>query len=95
MAKALGNFLKMNSSLTHLNLSHNHLQERHAAVLAPLMEFNRSLLGLHLSGNEIVVNSRGFIVPHSKVDPRSVVLPPVEHYVNTVKRVRWLHGSFA
>ena len=47
---ALADFLKVNTSLHHLNLSNNNIKREHALILAQGMQDNRTLLGLHMTG---------------------------------------------
>lgn len=56
---ALGGFLKSNRSLTHLDISHNHIDSAsQLATLQASLESNHTLLGLHVAGNAWAVWAR-------------------------------------
>ncbi|TYZ52884.1 hypothetical protein PybrP1_011629 [[Pythium] brassicae (nom. inval.)] len=60
---ALADALANNKVLLHLDLANNQLDLADCALLATHLESNQTLIGLHMSGNCGVVDSRGFLVP--------------------------------
>lgn len=60
---ALADALANNKVLAHLDLSSNHLDVDDCALLSKQLESNHTLIGLHMSGNCGVVDSRGFLIP--------------------------------
>lgn len=65
-AKAMSYILANNSSLTHLNLSHNHLTAEDCKVIGEGLEHNHALLGLHISGNEGRLDAFGHLIPYTE-----------------------------
>ncbi|KAJ0392781.1 hypothetical protein ATCC90586_002931 [Pythium insidiosum] len=63
IVSALADALANNKVLVHLDLSNNHLDVEDCAVLAKQLELNQTLIGLHLSGNCGVMDTKGFIIP--------------------------------
>lgn len=60
---ALADSLANNKVLVHLDISNNHLDMDDCALLAKHLESNQTLIGLHMSGNCGVIDSRGFLIP--------------------------------
>lgn len=60
---ALADSLANNKVLSHLDISNNHLDMDDCALLAKHLESNHALIGLHMSGNCGIVDTRGFLVP--------------------------------
>lgn len=60
---ALADSLANNKMLAHLDISNNHLDMDDCALLAKHLESNQTLIGLHMSGNCGVIDSRGFLIP--------------------------------
>jgi hypothetical protein len=57
----LADMLRRNRTLTHLDLSFNHLDRDQCAVLGEALAHNHTLLGLHMDGNACTVTSCGFL----------------------------------
>ena len=65
-ALALGEYFQVkNLSLIHLDISHNNIPYVDCAHLAESIKDNHSILGLHVDGNEMTLDSLGFISPLS------------------------------
>uniref|UniRef100_K3WMZ5 Uncharacterized protein n=1 Tax=Globisporangium ultimum (strain ATCC 200006 / CBS 805.95 / DAOM BR144) TaxID=431595 RepID=K3WMZ5_GLOUD len=60
---ALADSLANNKVLVHLDISNNHLDTADCALLAKQLESNQTLIGLHMSGNCGIVDTRGFLIP--------------------------------
>ncbi|GMF24386.1 unnamed protein product [Phytophthora lilii] len=60
---ALADSLANNKVLAHLDLSSNRLDLEDCTLLAKQLESNQTLIGLHMSGNCAVMDSRGFLIP--------------------------------
>lgn len=60
---ALADALANNKVLAHLDLSNNRLDMEDCSILGKQLESNQTLIGLHMSGNSGVVDSRGFLIP--------------------------------
>lgn len=56
-------------TLRHLDLSRCDLTMAHCKILAEGLEDNRTLVGLHVSGNEAHVDAQGFLVPRRNSPP--------------------------
>jgi len=52
-----------NKDLIHLDLSCNLFNNEDTVILAQKLEKNKSIFGIHFSGNSGYVDSLGFIVP--------------------------------
>ncbi|GLE08727.1 hypothetical protein PINS_up020128 [Pythium insidiosum] len=63
IVSALADALANNKVLVHLDLSNNHLDMDDCALLAKQLELNQTLIGLHLSGNCGVMDTKGFVIP--------------------------------
>ena len=62
-------------SLKHLDISHNRLSRSDCECLAEALRMNRTLLGLHVSGNECYIDARGRIKPvDTQANPPSMQL---------------------
>lgn len=63
-AKELGEYFQNKSlSLIHLDISHNNIPYQDCEFLANTVKDNHTILGVHLDGNEMRINSLGFIYP--------------------------------
>lgn len=66
-AKALGDYFKEKSiKLIHLNISNNSLNLVDCTYLSESVKSNNTILGIHVDGNEMIIDSLGFIYPYSK-----------------------------
>ena len=66
-AKELSSYLSMkNNPLVHLDISNNNLPFEDCNLIAKESKNNHSLLGIHLDGNEMTIDSLGFITPIKK-----------------------------
>jgi Ran GTPase-activating protein (RanGAP) involved in mRNA processing and transport len=74
--------LVMNESLTHLDISHNAFDQLDCELLAEGVLNNRSLIGMHMTGNSAVVDHKGFIMP---VDPKVLELSQLKLPVPTAE----------
>lgn len=52
---------KENKTLIHVDLSHNNFKKTDCKVIAEGLKENHTILGLHMIGNEVDTNSKGFI----------------------------------
>lgn len=69
-AIALAEALSNNETLVHLDISYNRLRESDCKVLSSCLENNHTLLGLHLAGNDMELDSYGFVLPNAELfDP--------------------------
>ena len=60
----LGNYFKeKNLSLIHLDISHNNLSKIDCEYLSKEIKDNHSILGIHVDGNEMYIDSLGFLHP--------------------------------
>lgn len=57
---------EQNSSLIHVDFSHNGFDARELRIMGSGLKHNHSILGLHLSGNEGKVDGLGFIKEYEK-----------------------------
>lgn len=65
-AESIGKALKANYTLAHLDLSYNSISAEDAIIIGEYLKPNRTLLGLHMTGNACEVDPRGFINITSK-----------------------------
>ncbi|KAI9982003.1 hypothetical protein PInf_009791 [Phytophthora infestans] len=63
---ALADSLANNKVLAHLDLSSNRFDLEDCNLLAKQLEKNQTLIGLHMSGNCAVMDSRGFLIPKTQ-----------------------------
>ena len=52
---------KVNSSIVHMDLSHTGITVEDGKIIEKGLNLNHSILGLHLTGNEITLTADGFI----------------------------------
>ena len=72
-AEAWAAGFEANSSLIHLDLSHNYFDSRELVEINKGLSENHTILGIHLGGNEGDIDAFGFIKPKKdafKRDPR-------------------------
>lgn len=74
----LQNMFRENRSLIHLDLSHNNLSRDDCDLMAEGLKENHTLLGFHMIGNDVDVNSLGFFTDNCS-DPSSA------HIVSRIK----------
>ena len=68
-AKELGNYFSLKENpLVHLDISHNNLPYEDCLHLSKESKKNHSILGIHVDGNEMEINSLGFIIPIEKLN---------------------------
>ena len=67
----LGNFFKENTSLIHLDISHNNISYIDCCHLAKEVVSNHNILGIHVEGNEMIIDDLGFIIPLSIENSKS------------------------
>ena len=66
-AKELGKYFSLRENpLVHLDISHNNLPYEDCLLLSKESKKNHSILGIHVDGNEMEINSLGFIIPIDK-----------------------------
>ena len=66
-AISLGEYFTNESiDLIHLDISHNNINYTDCKLISEKVKFNHTLLGIHLDGNEMEINSLGFINPIEK-----------------------------
>ena len=53
---------KINKSLVHVDMSHNHIKEIDCEIIAEGLKSNHNVLGLHFVGNQAHINHLGFMI---------------------------------
>jgi hypothetical protein len=56
------NFIKINATLVHLDVSNNHLNNTFGQLLASCIPFNSTLIGLHCNSSQFFINSNGDVI---------------------------------
>lgn len=92
--KALSTALSHNTTLTHLDLSHNRLKITDCELLGQSLRSNHTLLGIHVGGNDMKVDGYGFILPTAKMnDPYNAHLftrmPPTSNSYQKERGHEW------
>lgn len=64
VAKALGNALKSNKELMHLDIGYNYFSKAECEVISEMIKDNHTILGLHALGNDCGIDSKGFVLPN-------------------------------
>lgn len=66
--------------LRHLDLSYNSMDKNECEIFGKLIENNHTLWGLHMMGNECVVDSLGFIRAgvKNKICTRDILHSPLK-----------------
>ena len=64
VARSLGLALKSNKELLHLDISYSYFSKNECEVIAELLSFNHTILGLHALGNDCAIDSKGFMLPN-------------------------------
>ncbi len=88
---SLCQWLDSNEHLQHLNLSHCGLTIAHGRVISDALHGNTTLRGLHLDGNDVAVDARGYVCllhPDAPVHGASAA-----EAVGVMHRRRHLHSS--
>lgn len=67
--RTLSSVLVINSSITHLDMSHNQLDLEDCSVLSEGLAKNSTILGLHMEGNTASIDPAGFVQPKHNKDP--------------------------
>ena len=66
-SKELSSYLSMKKNpLVHLDISNNNLPYEDCNLISKESKNNHSILGIHLEGNEMIIDSLGFIFPIKK-----------------------------
>ena len=66
-SKELSSYLSMKKNpLVHLDISNNNLSYEDCNLISKESKNNHSILGIHLEGNEMIIDSLGFISPIKK-----------------------------
>ncbi|MCQ2820521.1 MAG: hypothetical protein MJ252_24925, partial [archaeon] len=60
-AKLLGELVHKEVPIVHLDISHNNLAKEDCAIIANELKDNHSILGIHVDGNEMCIDSLGFV----------------------------------
>ena len=66
---ALSSCLQQNSTLIHIDLSHNQLSAADCELIAGGLKHNHTLLGIHITGNEGSVDTYGNLVADATAWP--------------------------
>lgn len=85
---SISNSLRRNTALTHLDISHNRLQFDHCKVLAEALLQNHTLNGIHVGGNQMEVDTYGFIFPNCEAND-----PVNNHIFTRIRSSDELKGS--
>eukprot|EP00357_Protocruzia_adherens_P001184 CAMPEP_0115016550 /NCGR_PEP_ID=MMETSP0216-20121206/27513_1 /TAXON_ID=223996 /ORGANISM="Protocruzia adherens, Strain Boccale" /LENGTH=922 /DNA_ID=CAMNT_0002387047 /DNA_START=323 /DNA_END=3091 /DNA_ORIENTATION=+ len=64
-AEKIAAVLSYNTRLLHADLSHNQLNSDHCNLISTRITDNHTLLGLHMDGNDCVLDPHGFMIPSS------------------------------
>lgn len=81
--RALAKCVGENTSLTHLDISYNCLSEHDVGPLSEGFNRNRTIRGLHVAGNGVVVDARGFIQPRTSGHRKGAAeMPQAVRYVS-------------
>ena len=65
--------LKAHQHMVHLDLSHNQFDDECCKVLGNGLSRNHVLMGLHMGGNQQVVDPRGFLQGADSCDKEAAV----------------------
>ena len=66
--ECLSTMFQMNESILHLDLSHTGITWEDGQIIDKGFNENHSILGVHLTGNEITLTADGFITKQKKHD---------------------------
>jgi hypothetical protein len=69
----LGAVIANNSMLFHADISYNRIRAADAENFCELMKENHTLFGLHVAGNELIVDDMGFVAPMTGEDQMNAV----------------------
>jgi hypothetical protein len=64
---SLCSFLRSETQLRHLDISHNRISYESSVAISKACLKNRSILGIHIEGNNCEINSLGFIKPTREI----------------------------
>ena len=62
VAQTISKALKSHKNLQHLDMSFNYLVKSECLAVAEGLKENKTLLGIHMLGNECTVDSKGFVI---------------------------------
>ena len=83
-SKELSSYLSMkNNPLVHLDISNNNLSYEDCNLLSKELKLNHSLLGIHIEGNDMIIDSLGFITP-IKTEKKDTQFFTKSHLFNTL-----------
>ena len=60
-AEKWAKMFRVNKSLVHVDLSHNHIKAIDCEIMADGLKANHNILGLHFKGNYAIINHLGFM----------------------------------
>ena len=72
-----------NKPLVHLDISNNNLSYEDCNLLSKELKLNHSLLGIHIEGNDMIIDSLGFITP-IKTEKKDTQFFTKSHLFNTL-----------
>jgi len=78
-----------NGILRHVDLSYNCLDAKECEIFAEAIHDNHTLWGLHMMGNECVVDSMNFVKPGLKTikQSRDILLSPTDQKTNFLESI--------
>eukprot|EP00928_Gymnodinium_smaydae_P034387 TRINITY_DN24383_c0_g2_i5.p1 TRINITY_DN24383_c0_g2~~TRINITY_DN24383_c0_g2_i5.p1 ORF type:complete len:1121 (-),score=220.63 TRINITY_DN24383_c0_g2_i5:33-3395(-) len=88
----LSQLIAENNTMVHVDISNCYLNASQCAIVAEGLRENRTILGLHISGNEASFNARGFLVPSAAAGD---AVEPAHAPAAVVSRARALEGHEA
>jgi NLR family CARD domain-containing protein 3 len=62
-AQAFAKTFSMNQFLQHVDLSNNYFNKKESEVIGEGLKDNHMIFGLHMQGNDCVIDSKGYVVP--------------------------------
>ena len=71
-AKALADMFSVNQFLQHVDISNNYLSAKECEVIGEGLKDNHTIVGIHVQGNDCVVDSKGYIVPVENLNKTDV-----------------------
>lgn len=81
-AQVWSNCFKTNTTLMHVDISHNDMQWPEMEVIGEGLKSNHTILGIHVKGNQAQVDSWGFIEPLNSYQYAEMIM---EKGINSTK----------
>jgi len=88
ICKCLGSIFRENDNLFHLDISFNRLIASDMEHIAEGLQYNTTLMGLHVTGNEAMIDPFGYLLPLNPLNiPNSILLEADEERLAMKMRV--------